>query len=135
MNKEKNISRIIILRLAFLLMLLAGAVVFDVYHNDTLAVNEQSQEKTASTNFDVAQVFYFNSGSSFKLTTRADKLLSCILHTANQDKFLSRFHNYRTFHLLKEESMTDRKPFHLMAHYIEFTSVQYSSPDDDHHIS
>lgn len=133
MHKEKNISKLVVLRLAVLLLLLAGAIAFDVCHDDVSDVVEQSQQSTTSTNFDTTQVFYFNQGSNYKLSVRSDKLLSCILYAANQDKFLSRFHNYRTFHSWKEESMKDRKPFHLMAHFMKFSSVQYSSPDDEYH--
>lgn len=112
-------------------MLLGGAVVFDVYHDNHSKTARQSQENTTDANIGIAQVFYFNSGSNFKLTTRVDKLLSCILHAANQDKFLSRFHNYRTFHTLKEKSLNDRKPFHLMAHFMKFSRIQYAGTDDD----
>lgn len=116
-------------------MLLGCAIAFDVYHVDVSDVAVETQENTTSSNVDVAQVFYFNPVNSFKVSTRADKLFSCTLYSANQDKLISRFHNYRSFHSLKEESLKCRMPFHLMAHFMKFTTVQYSSPDDYHHIS
>lgn len=115
--------------------LLCAAIAIDISHDDLSRINVEAQNDANSTNLDIAQVFYFNTGNSFKVIDRADRLLSCILFAASQDKFLSRHHNCLAFHSLKQESLRDRLPFHLMAHFMKFTSVQYSSPDDDHHMS
>ncbi|MGQ8337562.1 hypothetical protein ACUNWD_13520 [Sunxiuqinia sp. A32] len=130
MKKNKNISKAIIFRLVIVFLLFAGAMTFDLCHDQLPDQQNSAQENHSSHNLDATQVFFFNPASSFKLLDHGDKLLTRILYSANQDKFLAMFHNHRIFHSLKEDSLKDFTPFHLMAHFIKFTEIHYSSPDD-----
>lgn len=120
------------LRLVIITVMFASALAFDLCHDTQSIQIDKTTQNTADHSLDAGQVYFFNPINSFKLSDGNDKLITRILFDANQDKFLAEYHNHRIFHSLKEESVNRFVPFHLLAHLIKLSTVDYSSPDDYH---
>ncbi len=119
------------LRLVVLMALVAGAVVFDLCH-DQLPEQVASQTQDTSEHlFDQSQVAYCNPLSSFKMRTGSDRLISKILFSKGQDRFLSAYHNQKAYHVLKAESLNERLPQSARIHFLEFMICHHASSDDN----
>ncbi len=119
------------LRLVVLLALVASAVVFDLCH-DQLPEQVASQTQDTSEHlFDQSQVAYCNPLSSFKMRTGSDRLISKILFSKGQDRFLSAYHNQKAYHVLKAESLNERLPQSARIHFLEFMICHHASSDDN----
>lgn len=115
--------------LAFV-VLVVGAVVFDSVHDQPTGRLAEHQQDASEPQFELSHVFFYNPASSFKIRTGCDRLLSKILFTIGQDKFLSAFHNQKAFHLLKAESLKVRSPQNLAVHFRKFIICHHASSDD-----
>ncbi len=135
MKLKRIISKQIALRLLVFVTLVAGAVIFDLCHDQLPEQLVKHQQDAPVTQFDMSQVFFCNPASSFKISTGYDRLFSKILFTIGQDKFLSAFHNQEAYHLLKAESLKERSPQNLMVHFRKFIICHHSSSDDNAPIS
>lgn len=125
-----HISRKITLRLLLFVLVVGGAVVFDLCH-DQLPQELMKQQQDASEHQVIpAQVYFCNPGSSFKVRSGSDRLCSKILFSIGQDKFLTAFHNHITYHLLKVESLKERSPQKPMVHFRKFVICHHSNTDD-----
>ncbi|WP_430973317.1 hypothetical protein [Sunxiuqinia rutila] len=131
MKRRTHISKKIMLRLVVLMALVAGAVVFDLCH-DQLPEQVASQTQDTSEHlFDQSQVAYCNPLSSFKMRTGSDRLISKILFSKGQDRFLSAYHNQKAYHVLKAESLNERLPQSARIHFLEFMICHHASSDDN----
>lgn len=131
MKFKRLISKQIALRLLVFLALIAGAVIFDLCHDQLPEQLVKSQQDASEPQIDMSQVFCCNPASSFKIRTGSDRLISKILFTIGQDKFLSAFHHQEVYHLLKAESLNERSPQNLTVHFRKFIICHHSSSDDN----
>jgi hypothetical protein len=113
-----------------LVVVLAGAVVFDLCHNQEPKQLTTKQSEAGKHKLD-SQVFFYNPGSSFKIRTGTDKLFSKILFTIGQDKFLAAFHNQKAFDLIKSESLKVGSPLNPMVHFRKFIICHHAASDDN----
>ena len=111
-------------------ILVVGAFVFDACHDQLPKQDLKHQTESNNHQFDINEVYFYNPVSSFKIRTGMDKLLSKILFTVGQDKFLSSFHNQRAFHLMKVEALHVRSPLNPMLHFRKFIICHQCSSDD-----
>lgn len=131
MKTKINISRKFVLRMLLFAVVVAGAFVFDMCHKEAPEQLVASQHDASKHHVDMSQVFFYTPVSSFKIRTGNDRLFSKILFTIGQDKFLSAFHNQKTYHLLKAESLKERSPHNLMVHFRKFIICHHFSSDDN----
>lgn len=113
------------------MVIIAGAYVFDSCHKEIPTPVTKHQNDKSSHEFGLGEVFFYNPVSSFKIMTGIDKLLSKILFTIGQDRFLSSFHNQKTFHLIKAEAIKVPSPLNPMVYFREFIICHQSSSDDN----
>lgn len=113
-----------------MVILVAGAYIFDSYHDQMPKKDLKHHTASRNQQIDINEIYFYNPVSSFKIRTGMDKLLSKILFTIGQDKFLSTFHNQLTYHLMKEESLHLRSPLNPMVHFRKFIICHQCTPDD-----
>ncbi|MGD9931558.1 MAG: hypothetical protein AB7U05_16175 [Mangrovibacterium sp.] len=130
MNRRKHISKKLVCRLLLFVAVALSAVLFDAFHEGSVQLEAEHQTRSESHNLEAGHMFFFNPVNSFKLRTGVDKLLTGFIFAASQNQFLSQYHNYRAFHLFQAESLNERKPFLLTAHFMKFNFCHHSCPDD-----
>jgi len=128
---KRHISKQIALRLLVFVTLVAGAVIFDLCHDQLPEQLVKHQQDASEPQVDMTQVFCCNPVSSFKIRTGYDRLFSKILFTIGQNKFLSAFHHQEAYHLLKAESLKERSPQNLTVHFRKFIICHHSNSDDN----
>ncbi|MGQ7868222.1 hypothetical protein [Sunxiuqinia sp. sy24] len=128
---KTHISKEIMLRLLMFIAIVAGAVVFDMCHDQVPEQVVNQTQDTAEHQFDRSQVVFCNPVSSFKLRTGSDRLISKLLFSKGQDRFLSAYHNQKAYHVLKAESLKERSPQNAMIHFLEFMICHHASSDDN----
>lgn len=122
------------LRLLLLLVVLAGAITFDVCR-DQLPVPKAKQENEAGGHQLESQFYFYNSASSFKIRTGMTKLFSKFLFTIGQDKFLAAFHNQKAFDLIKAESLKVGSPLNPTIYFRKFIICHHSASADEYLLS
>ena len=111
------------------LLIALSAVLFDALHDSSDIKVKNDMHQTSSQQIEASDVLFNNPVSNFKLKTGTDKLLSKLIFTGSRNEFLTQYHNFRTFHLLKAESINKRLPFILTSHFMKFNFCHHSSPD------
>ena len=130
MNRKKHISKKLLSRLLMFLVVTFAAVLFDAFHEGPDQLAQTNHQHSDTTDLEASQVFFFNPINSFKLRTGVNKLFTGFLIADSQNQFLAQYHNLRSFHLLKAESLKDHPSFIQMAHFMKFNSCHRLSPDD-----
>nr|MBD3622377.1 hypothetical protein [Sunxiuqinia sp.] len=131
MKLKRIISKQIALRLLVFITLAAGAVIFDLCHDQLPEQLVKHQQDASEPQVDMSPTYFCNPASSFKIRMGCDRLVSKILFTIGQDRFLTAFHNQEAYHLLKAESLKERSPQNLMVHFRKFIICHHSSSDDN----
>jgi hypothetical protein len=116
------------------LAVVLSAILFDALHEGSEKLVDEMHQRSESQFLYSSHVFFYNQISHFKLKKGADKLFSGFLFAATQNEFLTKFHNCRTFHLLKAESLRERLPLVRIIHFMEFNTCHHASPDDYHSV-
>ncbi len=109
-----------------------SAILFDAFHQSQDSMAKETHQHSESHDLQASHVFYFNSISNFKLRSGVDKLFSGLVFSGCENELLAEYHNNRTFHLLKAESLHNPVPFMQMAHFMKFNSCHHICPDDYH---
>ncbi len=131
MKIRKHISKIKLQRIVLFALVVLSAVLFDITHDSSKATdNTSSQEQTTHHQLEASEVIFYNPVSSFKFRTSFDKLFSKLLFSGTENGFLSQYHNFRTFHLLKAEAINKRLPFILTSNFMKFNFCHRSTSDD-----
>ncbi len=118
------------LRAMMVLAVVLSAVFFDALHAGSEKLVDETHQRSESQFLHSSHVFVYNPISHFKLRKGADKLFSGLLIAATQNEFLAKYHNCRTFYLLKAEFLRKRLPLVRTIHFMEFNASHHSSPDD-----
>ncbi len=130
MNLNKYISRNLVIRLSLLFSLVALAALFDVYHQVNQKICKSASKAPVQNDSDNNKVFFCNQVSNFNLKTLGTENPLRLRFSINQDKFLIKYYNLRTFQMMKAEtshvSISNVRYFHS----IPYKRVLYSSPDD-----
>lgn len=121
-----------ILRTLTVLAVVLSAVLFDALHEGSEKLVDETHQRSESRFLHSSHVFFYNQISHFKLRKGADKLFLGLLFAATQNEFLTKYHNCRTFHLLKAESLKAYLPLVRVIHFMEFNTCHHSGPDDGH---
>lgn len=126
----KHISKVRLQRIIFFLLVALAAVSYDALHEGSNEVVKNHSQQTSSHQVEATDMIFYNTISSFKIREGVDKFVSELTFTGSEDMFLTQYHNYRTFHLLKAVSINKRLPFILTSHFMKFNYCHHSSPDD-----
>jgi hypothetical protein len=128
MNLSKYISKTFIIKLALLGMMVAFAALFDMYHQ--VEQNENKSTSKVPVQSDSEKVFFCNQVNNFNIKTLGTEFQIRLRFTVDQDKFLIKHYNQRTFQMMKAETslatVTSVRDFHS----IPYRRFFYSSPDD-----
>jgi len=129
---KKYISKLFILRLCLLISLISSAAVFDMYHDGNKKLADPITKSPAQNDFDTRKMYFCNPVNTFNFKAPIGDEFSIRFRLAiNQDKFLLRHYNLRTFQLMKAESLHSFLPAVCSFHSLPFNLVLYSSPDDN----
>lgn len=132
MDPSKYISKRFVIRMLMVLAVIVAAVLLDSLHEGSEKLVSETQQRSESQFLHANPVFYYNQLSQFRPKKGVDRLFSRLLIAVTQKEFLSRYHNYRAFHLLKAEARRGQLPFVRVVHFSEFTVCHRSTADDDH---
>ena len=130
MNLSKYISRSLIIKVCLLFALIASAVVFDMYHKVNQSFAKNSNKLPYSGESDNNKVFFCNQVTSFNLKTLGSENPIRLRFDVQQDKFLVKYYNLRTFQIMKEETSHISLSAVRYFHSLPYKRVLYSSPDD-----
>ncbi|WP_163709570.1 hypothetical protein [Mangrovibacterium lignilyticum] len=131
MKVKKYITRKLICRLLLFAAVVLSAVLFDTYHQGSEQFAQEMSHRSEPTQSTISTPeFCVTPLSSFKLLSGADKLFSGLVFAGSQNDLLAAWHNYRSFHLLKADSVNLPNTFLLSAHFMKFNCCHHSSPDD-----
>jgi hypothetical protein len=131
MKVKKYMTRKTIYRLLLGLAVVLAAVLFDAYHQGTSPETKSPVSQSESSQGIVSTPeFCVNPASTFRLIHGADKLFSGLVFAGTRSELLTEWHNNRSFHSLKAESLNRDNPFLLSAHFMRFNCCHHSSPDD-----
>lgn len=120
-------------RLLLFAAVVISAVLFDVYHQGSGELARQMTHRSQSSqSISAGTEFCVNQASTFRLINGADKLFSGLVFAGSQNNLLAQWHNHRSFHLLKAESIERVDLFLLSAHFMKFNCCHHSSSDDSH---
>lgn len=130
MNLSKYISRNFIVKLCLLFALVVSAAVFDMYHQVNLSISKNIHKEPFQNEPENSKVFVCTQAPSFNLKTLGTENPIRTRFEFNQDKFLVKYYNLRTFQLMKAE--TSHVSFSTVRyfHSLPYRRVLYSSPDD-----
>lgn len=132
MNFRRYISKKIILRVLTVVAVVLSAALFDALHTGSEKLVDEMHQRSESQFLHSNHVFFYIQVSHFKLKKGADKLFSGLLFAVTQNEFLTKYHNCRTFHLLKAEALKERLPLDRVIHFMEFNTWHHAVQDDYH---
>ncbi len=135
MNFKKYISKHLVVRLCMMLALIGAAAVFDMYHTVNLKLADNIRKIPSHDDSGSGKTFYCNQIPSFNLKTSSTEFSIRFRFAFNQDKFLLKHYNLRTFQLLKAERINSLFSAICSSHFLPFNRVLYASPDDTPPIS
>lgn len=130
MKIRRSISKSFTHRILLFFAVILGAVIFDAFHNEPVSEIDMCNHQTNSHDLQASDIFFFNPVSTFKIRTGVEKLFSGIVFAGSQNEFLKQYHNYRSFHLLKAESLNKWQLFSETAHFMLFNHCHHVSPVD-----
>jgi len=130
MNLSKYISRNFIIKLCLLVTLVVSAALFDMYHQVNLSLDKRSDKTPFQTESETNKVFFCTQVPGFNLKTLGTENPIRIRFDFNQDKFLIKYYNLRTFQLMKAETSHVSFSSVRYFHSLPYRRVLYSSPDD-----
>ena len=130
MNLSRYISKKTIVRILTGMAIVLSAVVFDAIHEGSEKLADEMQQRSESRFRHSSHIFFYNPVSHFRLKKGADKLFSGLLFAVTQNEFRTRYHNCRTFNLLKE-SLNERRPFVRNFHFMDFNPCHHTGTHDD----
>jgi hypothetical protein len=113
-----------------LVAVVALAAVFDVYHNASQDVGKHTKKASSSNESEASKVFFCSQVPGHNPKTPGNENPVRLRCSANQDKFLLKYYNQRTFQLMKAE--TAHSSVFAVRHFMSlpFKRVSFSSPDD-----
>jgi len=130
MNLSKYISKNFIVKLSLLFALIALAVVFDMHHPVNQSIRKSANKSPFQSEPESNKVFFCNQVSSFNLKTLGTENPIRLRFAFNQDKFLIKYYNLRTFQMMKAETSHVSVSAVRYFHSLPYKRVLYSSPDD-----
>lgn len=131
MKVKKYMTRKTIYRLLLCMAVVLSAVLFDAYHQAPSSQTKSPASQSESSQSIVSTPeFCVNPATTFKLINGADKLFSGLVFAGTRNELLAEWHNNRSFHLLKAESLSRDQFFLLSAHFMKFNCCHHSNPDD-----
>ena len=135
MDIKIEISKKLLLRLAFFVAVIGVATLFDVYFENNPEKLKVIQTESAD-NTDRQSIIYFvNQTNAFDVKTSSQKDTGRKLQVKSHDKFIQKYHQLRNFQVLKAEVQTQTSPLILSYHYLVFKNYFFSAPDDEPLIS
>ncbi|PTN08664.1 hypothetical protein [Mangrovibacterium marinum] len=130
MKVRKYMNRKTVYRLLLGLAVVLSAVLFDAYHQGSTIEKSPLSHSESSQNIISTPEFCVNPASTFRLIHGADKLFSGLVFAGTRSDLLAEWHNNRSFHFLKAESLNREVYFLLSAHFMKFNCCHHSNPDD-----
>jgi len=135
MNIKIKISKKLLVRMAFFIVIIGVATIFDIYfENNPDKLKVIQTESTDNTN-EQGVVYFVAQINTFDVKTSNQKNPIRKLQVQSHDKFIQKYHQLRNFQVLKAEVQTQTSPLILSYHYLVFKNYFFSSPDDEPLIS
>lgn len=132
---KKNISKKVLLRLAFFLAVIGVASMFDVYFENNPDKLEEMQSESADNTGEQGKMYFVSQTNTISAKTSTQKDAGRKLLIKSHDKFIQKYHQQRNYQVLKAEVQTQSTPLILSYHYLVFKNYFFTSPDDEPLIS
>ena len=131
MNIKSKISKRLIQRLLFFVVVVGVASLFDIYlENNPETLKEIQSESTDNTN-EQQHTFFASQANSSSVETSSQKDSGRKLRVKSHDKFIQKYYQLRNFQVLKAEVQTQTTPLILSYHYLVFQNYFFTNPDDE----
>lgn len=130
MNLSKYISKNFIIKLCLLFALVVSAAVFDMYHQVNLNFTKSANKTPFQNDSETNKVFFCTQAPGFNLKTPGTENPIRLRFEFNQNRFLIKYYNLRTFQLMKAETSPVSFSSVRYFHSLPYRRVLYSSPDD-----
>ena len=131
MNIKKQISKRLILRLAFFVAIIGIAALFDVYFESSSETLKEIQTESADNINNRSTIYFVSQTNLFNVKTSTLKNTGRKLQIKLHDKFIQKYHQLRSFQVLKAEVETQTTPLIFAYHYLVFKNYFFTAPDDE----
>ncbi|MCK3683831.1 hypothetical protein [Maribellus sp. YY47] len=130
MKIRLNISRKLLIRLAFFAALIGAAVLMDAYLEKNPAQLDDIQASSDSHSTNQGEVYVLAQANPISAKTFVQKTPTRKQHSEAHDKFLRQFYSVRNYQVLKAEVVQQTSPLIAAYHYLIYQSHSLS-PDED----
>ncbi|WP_319479564.1 hypothetical protein [uncultured Draconibacterium sp.] len=130
MISKIKITRKFAVQLAMFMVVIAAALVLDVYFGNNPEEVKKIQAESQEQSNEQGAVYLITQSSSNTIKTFEDRVYS--KHTKPQlhDKFLRSYHSIRNYQVLKAEVVKQTTPLILSYHYLVFQNHVFSPEED-----
>ena len=125
-----NISRKLVIRLAFFTALIGAAVWMDAYLDKNPAEIKNIEADSQQQNTDQGEVYVLAQSATFSGKTSVQKAPSRNQQVEQHNKFLQKHHSVRNYQVLKAEVIQQTTPLISSYHYLVYQNHSLS-PDED----
>jgi hypothetical protein len=129
LKKNKYISKKNIISLLLFVAVIAVAFLFDHLNKNEIFSINNSNESPATKTVDLSQYYYYNPVNTSTINL-ANKPVPRKLFLRTQDKFVQQYHNHKTFHHSKSESVLLNTSDFIAQHLVLIKQIHYINPDD-----
>lgn len=130
MNLSKYISRNFVIKFSLLIAVVALAAIFDMYHQVNVGITKAASKAPVQKDSENNKVFFCSQATNFNFKVSATENPIRLRFSINQDKFLIKYYNQRTFQITKAETSHVSYSTVRYFHALPYKRVLYSSPDD-----
>ena len=128
---KKNISKKLLLRLAFFLAVIGVASMFDVYFENNPDRLVEMQSESTGNSREQGKMYFVTQTNSIGTKTSAQKHTGRKLQVKSHDKLIQKYHQLRNYQVLKTEVQTQTTPLINSYHYLAFKNYFFTNPDDE----
>lgn len=135
MRIKIKLSKKNVMHLALFIAIIGVASLFDLYFESNPDKLEDIQTESATNTNGQAKMYFVAQINTTNIKTSIQKNIGRKLLVKSQDKFIQKYHQLRSYQVLKAEVQTQTTPLILSYHYLVFKNYFYTVPDDEPLIS
>lgn len=126
-----NISRKLVIRLAFFAAMIAAAFWMDAYLEKNPAELKNIEADAGAHNADQGEFYVLAQTGTVNVKTSVQKVQTRNHQIQQHDKFLRKYHSVRNYQVLKAEVIQQTTPLITSYHYLVYQNHSLTSPDED----
>jgi hypothetical protein len=128
---KRNISKILLVRLALFVAVIGVATLFDIFFESNSGRLEEMQTESTGNSGEQGKMYFVTQTNSIGAKTSAQKNAARKLQVKSHDKLIQKYHQLRNFQVLKAEVQSQTTLLISSYHYLAFKNYFFTNPDDE----